>query len=270
MKSLNIKIGNAQLAGERAGTGNPLVFLHAGVADKRMWQPQIAAFNKDHQTIAYDRRGFGKTTTPDEAFSNVEDLQAVLDQLDIESTALIGCSQGGRVAIDFALANPKRVNALVLISPAISGAPAPQTFSPEIEKLVDALDEAEEADDLARINEIEAHLWLDGPAGAAGRVGGELRELFLDMNGIALGMPELTKEIEPASAYECVSGLSLPTLVLWGDLDFPHVKERCKYLVETISGAQGKEIPGTAHLPNLEQPEKVNSLLRTFLTKAAH
>ena len=262
---IKIKVGNAQLAVERSGKGNAIVFLHAGVADKRMWHHQLAEFREDHLVVAYDRRGFGETTAVDEAFSHVEDLREVLDQLGISTASLVGCSQGGRIAIDFTLTYPQRVTALVLIAPAISGAPAPESFPTDIQAHMKALDEAEDANDLARVNIIEANLWLDGPASAAGRVTNPLRTLFLDMNEIALRMPKLTKEIEPLSAYQRLSDLLLPTLVIWGELDFPHVKERCQYLVDHIPMAKGKEISGTAHLPNLEQPEIINRLLRAFL-----
>lgn len=63
------------------------------------------------------------------------------------------------------------------------------------------------------------------------------------MNGIALGKPDLTKEIEPASAYTKLSGLFLPTYVMWGELDFPHVKTRCQYLVDNIPDAKVKKYP---------------------------
>lgn len=264
-KTLTININDARLAAEQTGEGAPLIFLHAGVADRRMWHPQTADLSDTYQTIAYDRRGFGETKTADEPFSHVEDLRAVLDQLGITSTALVGCSQGGRLAIDFALAYPQRVRCLVLIAPAVSGAPDPEFYPPGVEELDQEMDAADEAGDLQRINEIEALLWLDGPTSPAGRVAGELRDLFLDMNGIALAQPDLEEEIEPAAAYERLSDLSLPVLVLWGDLDFPHIQERCRYLVETIPGARGVEIPGTAHLPNLEQPRLVNGLLRDHL-----
>lgn len=265
VETFTVPIGSAQLVGEQAGNGISLVFLHAGVADRRMWLPQMAALSSNHHTIAYDRRGFGETTTTDEAFSHREDLKAVLDQLGVLTSVLIGCSQGGLIAIDFALAYPQRVGALVLISPAISGAPDPETFPSKIEAVMAALDEADEADDLARINSIEAHLWLDGPMSPSGRVGGSLRARFLEMNGIALAMPELTQAVEPASAYEKLADLLLPTLVIWGELDFPHIKERCHAVVETMPAAEGIEIAATAHLPNLEKPETINQLLQDFL-----
>lgn len=260
-----VKIGNAQLVGEQAGQGHPLIFLHAGVGDRRMWQHQMSEFCADHQVVAYDRRGFGETVTDNDTFSNVDDLQTVLDQLAISAATLIGCSQGGRIAIDFALAYPQRVHQLVLIAPAISGAPVPEILPDDIEALLVALDEAEEADNLKRVNEIEAHLWLDGPTSPEGRVSGALRALFLDMNGIALAMPELTQEVEPASAYDRLADLQPPTLVIWGSLDFPHIQEHCRYLVETIANSRGEEIPDAAHLVNMEQPERVNQLLHNFL-----
>ncbi len=265
-ETFKIKTDNAQLTIECSGEGKPLIFLHAGVADRRMWHDQIAELKVDHFVVAYDRRGFGETAAIDEAFSHVEDLREVFDQLGIATASLVGCSQGGRIAIDFTLAYPQRVTALVLIAPAISGAPAPEAFPPVIQAHLEALDEAEAANDLARVNAIEANLWLDGPTSTAGRVGDTLRRLFLDMNGIALSMPEFTKEIEPSSAYARLADLSLPTLVVWGKLDFPHIKKRCQYLVDNLPAALGKEISETAHLPNLERPERINRLLRDFLS----
>lgn len=260
-----IPVNGAQIAGTLAGNGSAVVFLHAGVADKRMWADQQEALSDTFHTTAYDRRGFGETTTADVPFVNVEDLRAVLDELEIETAVLVGCSQGGLVAINFALAYPQRVAALVLIASAISGAPAPDSLPPEIEARMDALDAAEEAGDLTRVNELEAVLWLDGPASPEGRVGGAVRDLFLDMNGIALAHSELTQEINAPAAYDRLAELEMPVLVLWGDLDFAHIRQRGQVLVETIPEARGVEIPGTAHLPNLEQPQRVNALLREFL-----
>jgi len=260
-----VQNSHARFAGESLGVGSPLVFLHAGVADRRMWQLQMFELSDSFQTIAYDRRGFGETKTDDEKFSHVEDLHIILDRLKLSEVSLVGCSQGGRLAIDFTLAYPKLVKSLVLIAPAISGAPKPESYPPEIEEKIKELDEMDETGDLARVNEIEANLWLDGPASLNGRVGGVVRELFLDMNGIALHMPDLANEIEPESAYGRLDELSLPVSVIWGDLDFPHVKDNCHHLVATVRGARGLEIRGTAHLPNLEQPEVVNNALRSFL-----
>lgn len=267
-ENFTFQSGEALLAADVQGSGPPMVFLHAGVADRRMFAPQLAAFGDRFQAIAYDRRGFGQTRTSDEAFSHVEDLGALFQVRKLEPAILVGCSQGGRVAIDFALAHPGRVSALVLVSTDISGAPS-EPVPPGVEDLSGALDRAEEAGDLDRVNAIEAHLWLDGPLSPEGRVRGPARELFLDMNGIALRKPEIPKERTPPSAYERLAELTMPTLLVWGDLDFAYIRSRYAYLARTLPDTRTAEIGGTAHLPNLEQPERFNGLLRDFLGAVA-
>lgn len=267
-KIFQLKIGSAQLIGEHSGEGRPLIFLHAGVADRRMWHPQIDELQHNFKTVIYDRRGFGETTSLNEVFSHADDLRQFLEKLALTDIVLIGCSQGGRIALDFALANPHQVSALVLIAPAVSGTPEPTTFPQNIQSRINALDEADEAGNLELVNTIEADLWLDGPTSPSGRVDDTLRKLLLDMNGIALGKPELTLEQEPASAYEKLPTLTIPTLIVWGSLDFPHIKERCHYLVNTIPAATGREISDTAHLLNLEKPEYLNNLLQAFLSSS--
>ena len=267
-EDFTVRSGAAEIIGLHAGDGPPLVLLHAGVADHRMWRDQIAALQSGFHVIAYDRREYGRTVSPDEPFTQVENLAVVLDHFGAQSVILVGCSQGGRVAIDFALAHPDRVPALVLVSTAISGAP-PEPVPPGVEHLSDALDQAEEAGDLDRVNAIEAHLWLDGPLSPEGRVQGPVRELFLDMNGIALRKPEIPKEHTPPGAHERLAELTMPTLLVWADLDFAYIRSRCEYLARTLPDARMAEMPGTAHLPNMEQPERFNGLLRSFLDAVA-
>src|SRR4029453_6485208 len=97
--------GLAQIAFAVKGTGDPVVFLHAGVADRRMWREQRDAVAERRCAIAYDRRGFGETLHADEPYSHVADLFAVLDALAPSQPAvLVGSSQGGRIAIDATLA----------------------------------------------------------------------------------------------------------------------------------------------------------------------
>lgn len=264
--------GKARLAGVETGSRDSaepaVIFLHAGVADSRMWQDQLEAFAATHRVAAYDRRGFGETRYTAEIFSHVDDLLAVLERLELDKAVLVGCSQGGRIAIDFALTHPGRVAGLFLVAPAVNGAPSPEDFPPPVEALLELLEEAEEDEDLERINLLEAWMWLDGPGSEEGRVGGKLRELFLTMNGTALYAEDPGRETNPAAfpvAYARLAELTMPAQVVWGDADFPHIQQRCVHLVQAIPRALGTVIPNTAHLPNLEQPEAFNSQLRNFL-----
>lgn len=270
MARLEVRRPAATLVAEHesrpGASGVPLVFLHAGVADRRMWQAQLATFAPAHPVLAYDRRGFGETRVAQaQAYAQVDDLWAAMDAAGLRSAVLVGCSQGGRIALDAALAQPRRVLGLVLVAPAVSGAPEPEAFAPAIRQLVDACDAAEASGDPDRLNEVEARLWLDGVFGEAGRVQGPPRELFLSMNGIALRAGDVGRALDPPPAWDRLGRLRQPTLVVWGTLDFPHLQDRCAALVAAIAGAQPLAMDGTGHLPNLDRPQAFDAALAAFV-----
>jgi pimeloyl-ACP methyl ester carboxylesterase len=230
-----------------------------------MWRAQLDAVGASNRAIAYDRRGFGETRAEKENFSSVADLMAMIDAAGNGAPAiLVGCSQGGRVALDAALLHPSHVRALVLIAPAVSGAPEP-IHPPDIEGLMARLKDAEQAGDLDRVNAIKAHHWLDGPLQPEGRVTGEARRLFLDMNAIALRSPPIGSNLDVAPAFHRLGEISVPSLVIWGDLDFPHIQERCRHIAMTMPNGSGHMLTGTAHLPSLERPAEVTNLVAAFI-----
>lgn len=266
MTATAIRSGLAEIAVESFGRGPPVVLLHAGVADRRMWRGQcVALAEAGFAAHAYDRRGFGDTLHADESWSQVGDLLAVLDHVSKEQPAiLVGCSQGGRIAIDACLAFPTRVHGLMVVAPAVSGAPQPEAFPAPIQAWIDRVEAAEAASDVDAINALEAHAWLDGPLAPEGRVGGAVRELFCEMNEIALRAEVRGNESAPPPAWDRLSALTAPTLVAWGDRDFPHVALVCEHLARSVAGARRHVFTGTAHLPNLEQPAAFDRLLVDF------
>lgn len=262
-----IASGRATLAVEVVGSGAPVVILHAGVCDSRMWRAQMKGVGANNKAIAYDRRGFGQTHADEEDFSAVADLMAVIDAMaNGEPVILVGCSQGGRVALDAALRHPSCVRALVLIAPAVTGAPE-AIYPNEIWSLLAQLEEAEEVGDLDQVNAIEAHLWLDGPLEFEGRVLGQARRLFLDMNAIALRSAPTGLNLDVAPAYYRLGEVSVPSFVIWGDLDFPHIQERCRHIATMMLNGAGHELTGTAHLPSLERPADITGLLTEFISR---
>lgn len=260
-----ISSGSAQLACDVTGEGAPLVCLHAGVADRRVWAETAARLAEDHRVCAYDRRGFGETTYAPETFSHVADLSAVIEEIGAKSVVVVGNSQGGRVALDFTLDHPERVRALILVAPAISGAPPPEDVPSWLLELDESADAAWEAGNLAEANRIEAHLWLDGPAAEEGRVAGEARALFLDMNSRVLAAPDPGEEIEPPSAWDRLEELSVPTLVLFGDLDLEYLRSRAEVLAARARDARFVVLGGVAHLPMLEAPGRFADAVERFL-----
>jgi pimeloyl-ACP methyl ester carboxylesterase len=241
--------------------------MHAGVADSRMWQAQIEAIARHHRAIAYDRRGFGATPAVDQSYSEVDDLLAVLEDFaDGQPAVIVGCSNGGRIALDAALAAPDCICGLILIAPSVSGAPA-TGFPEAVRKTVEALEAAEAAGDFVQVNELEAQLWLDGPLAAPGRVSGTPRQLFLDMNGIALQAANIGKALDRPPAYPRLAEIGIPTLIVWGSFEFPEIQLRCQHLLREIPRAHGLAMTGVAHLPSLERPAEVSGLIADFIER---
>lgn len=240
----------------------PLVFLHAGVTDGRLWDGAMAAAAGRRSALRMDRRGFGQTRiTAARPHAWVDDLCAVLDTLGLARAELIGCSMGGRIAIDLALAHPERVAGLTLVAPSVSGVPAP-ALDAASRTLSAAIETAEAAGQLDELNRLEARLWLDGPGQPEGRVGGAARALFLDMNGIALRSPTAGEALPAPPAWPRLEQLSAPVRLVWGDLDLPHLVDRCQQMAARIPGARTWPLTGVAHLPSLEAPAAFNAVLQ--------
>ena len=96
-----VEINGTRMHYDVRGTGDPLVLIHSGISDLRLWDEQMDAFSATHRVIRYDVRGYGLTTHPAGTYSHHNDLRALLDYLDVNRTAVLGCSIGGAIAIDF-------------------------------------------------------------------------------------------------------------------------------------------------------------------------
>ncbi|MEQ8675841.1 MAG: alpha/beta hydrolase [Aggregatilineales bacterium] len=241
-----------------------MVMLHAGICDHRMWQHQIAHFSERFRVLAFDMRGFGQTKMVQGEFSFMEDLRALLDYLDIQDAWLMGCSQGGKIAINFALTYPDRVKGLLLVAPAISG----YRYEGDPHPLEASFDEADEAGDIAQICELEMQVWVDGTGRKQEDVDPIVRQLIYDMNFIPLHVPDelWEQEIETQPhAIDRLETIDKPTLLVVGDLDVPASLERVDILAERVKNAKKVVMQGTAHIPNLEYPDVFNQIVDDFL-----
>jgi pimeloyl-ACP methyl ester carboxylesterase len=261
--------GRATLAVDAVGSGDPVVFLHAAVCDSRMWRAQLDGVGAGHKAIAYDRRGFGESLSEREDFSAVADLLAVIEAMaDGRPAILVACSDGGRIVLDAALRHPSRVRGLFLIAPNVTGAPE-AVYPAAIEGMMAGLKDAQEAGDLHRVNAIKARLFLDGPLAPEGRVAGPARQLFLDMHGIVLRAAPPGVDVDRAPVYHRLSEIAAPSLVVWGDLEFPHIAQRSRHLATTLPNGAGQALAGTAHLPSLDRPADITGLLTEFIDRCS-
>jgi len=256
-------IHDARIHYERAGDGMPVIFLHAGVADSRMWEPQVKAFADRFDVIAPDMRGFGRSELPPVRWSPVGDVLGLMDELALKPAHMIGCSIGGRLAIDFALAHPERISKLVLVGPGIGG----MKFDEKYAALWSEVEAADKAGDMDAVNLAEMHLWLDGPRRKRGYVRQPLRDLFLEMNGANFNSDFNSApqdELDPP-AIDRLHEISAPTLVVVGDEDVPTIFDAVETLMEKMPNARKAVIHDAAHLPNLEHPDEFNRIVLEFL-----
>jgi pimeloyl-ACP methyl ester carboxylesterase len=256
----------------RRGAGRPVVFFHAGVADRRSWDAVMEQLGPDDlDLVAPDRRGHGATPAADDpsAFTHVDDLVAVLDDLEIDRAVLVGNSMGGALALDAALLHPSRVTGIVLLAAGVSGMTDDDTpFDWELDAASEAL--LQRADDPTAPTEARiaalAHLWLDGPAAPEGRVGGAARELFTTMNRqiLEIAAPDGAGAAD-VDAWTRLGEVSAPVLCVWGDLDIPADLPFYEETTRRLGQRAGRVLPGVAHLPGLERPDVVAQLVRELL-----
>ena len=101
------------------GEGPAVVLVHAGIADSRMWEPQLDSFSESHTVVRVDLPGFGHSEIETNPVSYRGAIAEALDAAGVAQATVVGTSLGGRAALEFALDAPERVSALVLVGSGI-------------------------------------------------------------------------------------------------------------------------------------------------------
>ncbi len=258
------------LAYEVAGTGEPIVLVHAGVADRRMWDPQWPAFTAAHRTLRYDVRGFGESLPPTGPWSQHADLLELLDELGIGRAHIVGASMGAGIAVEAALAQPQAVASLVLASPggALFGE-ATADLKPIWRDEIDALDRG----DLDAAVEVNVRAWVDGIGRAPDAVDPAIRDFVGEMQRDAFELPEWDAEGAPESeleppAHARLTEIACPTLIVIGEADQIASREAANRLAADVPGARYVSWPDAAHMLTLERPEEFQRLVLDFVAAA--
>lgn len=254
---------NNKIAYQKCGKGEVLVFIHAGGLDQEMWKDQTAHFKDSHQVITYDIRGHGQSAYVSNASHDIEDLKIILDNEAIENITLVGCSLGAILVIDYVLSYPEKVDRLVLVSPGLIGFQEYDSLfqlqmAEYVQNLVNA-DTAAMVDKLKKLNALGSKNQLNESVDAY--VNKALAS-YVRSAGL-LRIPQLANT-EPISS---IPAISLPSLVLYGGDDHAYIIKNAHKLAKLMLNANIYSIPGSAHLPGLEQPEIFNQILSEFLTQ---
>ncbi|NJN99498.1 MAG: alpha/beta fold hydrolase [Anaerolineales bacterium] len=263
------EVNQAQLYYEVMGAGYPLILIHAGIADRRMWDDQFTFLAQYHRVIRYDVRGFGNSRTVETGgvtYSDHQDLYSLLKFLGVDRAFLLGVSNGGRIALDFTLAYPSMVQALLPICSALGG----YEFTDEATKQKDAAGDAALArGDIAQAVELNLQLWVDGPGRTPEQISPIVRERVREMLTQLCHRSEDTGERQPLdpAAITRLNEIYVPTLVIIGDQDVLDMLTIADLLAAGISRAEKVIMPHVAHLPNLEKPEEFNQIVLDFLNR---
>jgi len=256
------------LAHDVAGDpGAPAVLmLHAGVADRRMWDAVVPALARTFRVVRPDLRGYGDSPLPVDgtSYTDADDLAALLDTLGVADAAVVGASFGGEVALELASAHPGRVRELVLLCPAAPGVPdteASDAFDAEESRLLEAGD----VEGAVRLN---VTTWLGphaGPGAAAALAAMQRRafevQLAADAAASAAGEPEPG----PQPVEVDLGAVRVPTFVVEGAHDMDRLRACARHVAASVPGAELSVLGWAGHLPVLERPDAVLSLLLDVL-----
>lgn len=260
-------VNGAELSYEIQGEGPALVLLNDGILDKRMWDDQVKAFAARYRVIRYDFRGWGKSSTPREPFSLVDDLYALLTYLHIEKAALVGSFVGGGVAIDFAIEHPDMVEQVVVMTPLLHGF----RYSAATESWSQTWYAVARSGDTTRL----LHMYMDNPT-----LGRRLKEtptlrkrleaMLLDNFAVyRTDFSQLLLGADPP-ALHLLPAVRAPTLIVTGDNVNPDIRIIMAMLQRGIRDARRVSIAHTGHLANIEKPEEFNRIVLEWLHKQQH
>lgn len=259
-------INGAELYYEVKGQGQPLLLLHAGLADSRMWDDQFEAFSKRYRVIRFDMRGFGRSNMPSGSFANYEDIRALLDFLQCKTIYLLGISFGGSLALDFVLAYPNYVKALILAAPSVSG----ESPSERIKQFWDEEETALDNDDLEGATELNLRLWVDGPHREPNQVSADVRKRVQEMQ-LAIFKKDIPDDIEEEEldppAIERLGEVKIPVQLLIGELDLEEKLALADQLANELPQSEKVVILEVAHMLNMEKPDLFNQHVLEFLAK---
>jgi 3-oxoadipate enol-lactonase len=249
----------------------PIVLIHAGVADRRMWEPVWPALVGERDVVRVDLRGFGDSAArPAGPVSQADDVLEALSEMGVDRCHLVGASLGAGVAVEAALTSPAAVASLLLAAPAGS---LLAEMTPGLRAFIDEETAALERGDLDAAVEANLSWWVDGPHRHPDHVDPNVRGLVELMQRRAF---EVTsdwddveeKELEPP-ALDRLGEISVPVLVLTGGLDLDTVHDAAGRVVSGVAGARRVNWPDVGHLPSLERPADFLDLLREWTAELA-
>jgi pimeloyl-ACP methyl ester carboxylesterase len=255
-----LDVSGGALYFEERGEGPPVLLIHGTGGNHHGWSDSFDRLAQQHRTIAYDRRGYGRSnqSRTRDCDVNVRDAVELLDHLDARPATVVGHSSGGVVALGLALAEPSAVASLVLMEPPLHGQlhPTPGTLRAVLRAQMLAL----------RGRDREAALvfyrWVTSSSAGGNSfdtLPEEEREDYLA--DAATTAAEVTRPSRHPGTGEHlrrrqIQSLTCPIRYLYGERSNPWLKNAAHRFAKWHPAAEMFEIPGATHLLPFEVPEE--------------
>lgn len=261
-----VEVSGGRLYVSVTGQGPPILLIHGWPLDHRIFSLQVRPLSKNLQVIAYDRRGFGESEAPPDLRLELDDIDRILDELDVDSVHLLGMSQGGRIALRYAVTRPERLRSLILQGAVVDGLEVD-------ERGKDAVPIAEYANlaQCDRLDEVKTR-WLSHPMM---RLGARYkRESRLIEKIIARYTGQDLKHLEPDSySFPCdvpevMSSFKNPVLILTGANETETRRAHAAELLHRIPNCREVILEESSHLSNLTEPDRYNETVLRFCQDA--
>jgi 3-oxoadipate enol-lactonase len=248
----------SDLAYDRHGPSGrlPVVLVHAGIADRRMWDPLWERLTIERDVIRLDLRGFGESDVrPSGRLDHVGDVVALLDELDVPRCDLVGASFGAGVAVETALTRPDRVRSLLLAPP---GGSLLAELTPALRTFIAAENEALARGDLDAAVDANVETWVVGAGRDEAAVAPDVLAAVRVMQRRAFDIADAwgdvgAVELDPP-ALERLPQLTAPVLVLVGGHDLDTTHDAAARVAAGAVEARRVDWDDVAHLPSMERP----------------
>jgi pimeloyl-ACP methyl ester carboxylesterase len=254
-----VEVEGGRLYYERAGEGFPVVLIHPNLWDSRIWDPQFEEFARYHDVLRYDIRGYGRSDLPHQPYSDLRDLLYVIGELGIGRCALVGCALGAQLAIDLAIAQPEIVDAIVAVSPGITGY---AWMDDGVQMLVEEVTRSLRAGNVEGAMNVQLAVWVPLKGDPASDE--KIRSIAME-NAHVLRLDDGLAEMPP-SAVPHLGEIRAATMIVIGDRDLGEIHHIADELTDRIPGASKRVIAEADHLVNVRKPEKFNRLVLDFLS----
>ncbi len=257
---------------EETGSGTPLIFVHEYAGDHRSWEPQMRHFGQRYRAITYAARGYPPSDVPEDVakYSQhraADDIAAVLDHLGIDQAHIVGLSMGGFATLHFGFRHAARARSLVVAGCGYGAEPDQrERFRSEAEAIARFIDD--------NGMQVFAAKYAYGPTRVQfenkdARGFAEFARQLAEHSALGARNTQLGVQRERPSLYELIEpmqALTLPTLILTGDEDWPCLQPGL-LMKQHISSAALEVMPNCGHTINIEDPGEFNRIVERFLAQ---